>query len=239
MVADCIEKTRINKHRQEIFVKVYDLSVTMRIGMPVWPGDEQFMYSSTSSIQEGDRANVSILHCSSHTGTHVDAPYHFLQHGKSLDQVDISSMVGFAQVLYVDCCRDITAADLESVRKNGRLLPETKRILFKTQNTDRRLMQKPEFHKDYVAVGESAAEWLVQNHYITVGVDYLSVERFHPEIPRTHPILLGANIFVIEGLNMADVPEGSYNLVCGALNIEGADGSPARVFLLPPYETSK
>jgi arylformamidase len=217
-------------------MKVYDISVPMRMGMPVWPGDEQFMRSLTSSISEGDRANVSIIHCSSHTGTHVDAPFHFLQEGISLDMVDISRLVGTVQVLKMDCNDDITADDLEKARRDGRLSPETQRVLFKTKNSERRLMLDPEFHKDYAAVGASAAEWLVQNHFITVGVDYLSVERFHPETPQTHPILLGADIFVIEGLNMIEVPEGIYTLVCGALNIEGADGSPARVFLLPPFD---
>jgi arylformamidase len=213
-------------------LKVYDVSVPMHRDMVVWPGDPEFRFDLDSAITKGDRSNVSILSCSTHCGTHVDAPFHFLQDGATLDQIAPDHLVGCCRVVEVMCDGDITREHLEKALHNGDIREEDERLLFKTRNSSRNLMQSQEFHKDYCAVAPSAAEWLVQRKVKTVGVDYLSVERFHPEIPRTHPILLGNNVFVIEGLNLAQVPAGQYLLSCGAWNILGADGSPARVFLL-------
>jgi arylformamidase len=215
-----------------IRLKVYDVSVQMHGDMVVWPGDPKFRRDLVSAITNGDRSNVSILSCSTHCGTHVDAPFHFLEDGATLDRVAPEQLVGFCRVVEVICDGDITRDHLEKALKDGDIREEDERLLFKTLNSSRNLMQSPEFHKDYCAIAPSAAEWIVHRKVKTVGVDYLSVERFHPEIPRTHPILLGNNVFVIEGLNLTQVPAGEYLLTCGAWNILGADGSPARVFLL-------
>ena len=213
-------------------MKVYDVSVPMHGDMVVWPGDPEFRRDLDSAIMNGNRSNVSILSCSTHCGTHVDAPFHFLQDGATLDRIDLDQLIGFCRVVEVICDGDLTRDHLEKALKDGDIREDDERLLFKTRNSMRNLMQSPEFHTDYCAIDPSAAEWLVLRKVKTVGVDYLSVERFHPEIPRTHPILLGNNVFVIEGLNLMQVPAGKYLLSCGAWNILGADGSPARVFLI-------
>ena len=213
-------------------MKIYDVSVPLHVGMVVWPGDPGFMLESISSIAEGQRANVSRISCSSHTGTHVDAPFHFIAQGRTLDLIELNQLAGAAVVVEISGDDDITAEDLDIAEAMGDLPKGTVRVLFKTSNTLRKLMRSAEFHRDYVAVSPGAARWLVERGYRTVGVDYLSVERFHPPEPETHPILLGADVFVIEGLDLADVPPGNYTLVCAPLKLVGGDGSPARVFLL-------
>lgn len=222
----------LKNHGGRVQVKVYDVSAPMHGGMVVWPGDPEFRRELDSAITEGARANVSSLSCSTHCGTHVDAPFHFVQDGATLDRIALDQLVGYCRVVEMICEGDITRVHLEHALKSGAIRDGDERLLFKTRNSVNKLMQLPVFHKDYCAIDPEAAEWLVQRQVKTVGVDYLSVERFHPEIPLTHPILLGNNVFVIEGLDLTCVSAGEYLLSCGAWNIIGADGSPARVFLI-------
>ena len=214
---------------------IYDLSVVLRPGMPVWPGDISPARELRASTAKGDICNVSQITYSAHTGTHVDAPFHFIPDGKTMEQVDTARLVGPARVVEVAGEGDIGADTLDALAASGALPQGIERILFKTRNTARALMQEDSFHEDYIAIAPDGAEWLVRHGVKTVGVDYLSVETFGGEAPHTHWTLLGAEVFVIEGLNLRDVPAGDYTLVCGALKIEHGDGTPARVFLLPPY----
>lgn len=216
-------------------MKVYDLSVVMRPEMPVWPGESGPTRELRVSTAAGDICNVSLVTYGSHTGTHVDAPFHFIPQGKTLEQVALDRLVGPARVIEIAGDRHIGAAALDAAVASGALPPGTERILFKTRNTERSLMQMDTFQQDFIAVAPDGAAWLVAHGVRTVGVDYLSVEQFGPPEPQTHWTLLGAEVFVIEGLDLRDVPPGDYTLVCGPLKFAHGDGSPARVFLLPPY----
>jgi arylformamidase len=175
-------------------------------------------------IADGGSSNVSSLHMSAHSGTHVDAPRHFFDAGPGTEALPLDMLVGRARVIEVTSRRSITAEDLAAFN-----LSEDVRLLIKTSNS--RLWASPEFHTDYVGVDESAARHLVDHGVKVVGVDYLSVEVFRSPGAPAHHVLLGAGTIVIEGLNLLDVEPGVYDMYCLPLAIVGCDGAPARVVL--------
>jgi arylformamidase len=216
-------------------MQVYDLSVALRAGMVVWPGDPEPSQQPFLATASGDPCNIARITFGSHNGTHVDAPYHYLSNGKTVEQVPLDRLVGPARVVEIATEGDIGAATLERAAASGILPPGTERVLFKTRNSARRLLESPRFHTDFLAIAPDGAEWLVAHGFKTVGVDYLSVEAFASEDAATHRTLLAADVLIIEGVALSQVPPGDYMLVCGVLKLQQGDGSPARVFLLPPY----
>src|SRR5579871_1843985 len=138
--------------RKEPKVRIYDLSVILRPGMPVWPGETGPSRELRVSTAKGDICNVSQLAFGAHTGTHVDAPFHFIPDGKTLEQVAVERLVGPVRVVEIEGEGDIDAATLDALAASGAIPPGTQRLLFKTRNTARGLLQEAEFRKDYVAV---------------------------------------------------------------------------------------
>ena len=207
-------------------MKVHDISLTLRPHMPVYPGEPQPTIEPLSQIARGDVANVSLLTLASHTGTHIDAPYHFLADGQTVDELPLDALVGPALVVQVQVAQEITAADLESLA-----IPQgTERLLFKTRSSE--LWRQETFQTDFVALAADAARWLVKRGIRLVAIDYLSVERFGAESFEVHETLLGAGIVVVEGVDLRRVSPGSYFLACLPLKIEGGDGAPARAVLV-------
>jgi arylformamidase len=210
-------------------VKVHDVSLALRPGMPTWPGEDGPAFTPLRRIARGDGANVSVVTFSNHTGTHVDPPSHFLEGGKPVDQLPVDALVGPCVVVTYDEDEHIGASWLEGAG----IEPGTERVLFKTRNSERWRSGEP-FAKEFIALDRSGAEWCVQRRLRLVGVDYLSVEPFgsgkigHP----VHVALLGAGVVIVEGLDLSGVAAGRYELVCGPLKLEGSDGAPARVFLI-------
>ena len=213
---------------------IYDLSIPITPDMPVWPGDVNAEIIPASRISEGAGANVSILRFSTHVGTHVDPPLHFIEGGNTVDNLPLDALVGECLVHKVDSPSVITIADLEGVPAG------TERIIFKTRNSDlwraagpstpiRR--GKPGFQYDYVYLDPDAAEWLVNRGIRLVGTDYLSVDKMKSG-HLTHTCLLQAGVVIVEGLDCTGVPEGMYTLVCLPLKIKGGDGAPARAILM-------
>jgi arylformamidase len=205
--------------------RVIDISVPNRPGMHVYPGDPVLEVASVRRIAEGDPCNLSLLTMGSHTGTHVDAPHHFLADGPRLGDVSLDRMVGEALVADLRGRRAIDAAALEPVAlRPGDIL------LCRTDNSER--WRATEFQRDFTYLTEDAAELLVGRGIRAVGMDYLSIERFgSPDFP-VHHRLLGAGIFVIEGLDLGAVDPGRYTLVCLPLRFPELDGAPARAVLL-------
>lgn len=205
---------------------LYDISVPVQPGMPVWPGDPGVTLKRESSIDEGDQANVSHLSCSVHTGTHIDAPLHFIQGGKPVEELDLDILLGEAQVIDLPGARVIDRATLETAPVPA----GASRLLFKTRNSG--LWNDPlsEFQRDYVAVDRSGAEWLVEAGIRLVGTDYLSIAPWGQTL-EPHQILLSNEIVIVEGLDLREVPGGSYHLHCLPLKLVGSDGAPARVVL--------
>jgi arylformamidase len=196
--------------------------------MPVWPGDPQVVLERVSSIEEGANANVSKISMSVHTGTHMDAPVHFLQGGKSIDTLPLEILIGPAQVIRLpDSVETITAGILE---KAG-IREGVERLLIKTRNSTYWTNPDDDFKTDFLAVEADGAAYLVKRGVKLVGIDYLSIAPFKRSRP-THETLLKAGMVILEGADLSAVPAGFYQLICLPLKLGGCDGSPARAVLI-------
>jgi arylformamidase len=184
------------------------------------------------SIERGDEANVTQLSMDVHSGTHVDAPLHFVDVGRSVEELGLGPFVGPAVVLDTGAAKEITAAVLAAAA-----IPRgTRRLLLRTVNSAQPT-QRP-FREDYAALTLDGAQWLVESCDLElVGIDYLSIQRF-TEPPDVHRTLLGSGLAILEGLCLQDVVPGAYELVCLPLRLLGVEGAPARAILMPPSPES-
>ena len=209
-------------------LKIIDISLPIRPDLPVWPGDPPVVRERFRAISDGNVSNDSRIDCSVHTGTHVDAPLHFLDQGASVEQLPLDVLVGATQVIEVPDADIITQDILES-----QPLPEKiTRLLIKTRNSILWKDDKHTFNPDFVALDRHAARWVVDRGIGLIGVDYLSVQRFHDKDPATHRVLLEAGVVIVEGLNLCDVKPGNYQLICLPIKLVGSDGAPARTILI-------
>jgi len=208
-------------------MKIHDVSVLVQNGIPTWPGDPKFSMSLASSIAKGGVANVTRIEMGAHTGTHMDAPFHFDPDGSCIDKLSLEVLIGRCRVF--DMSGDtghVTRAALEACDMAG-----VTRALFKTRNSRRWANDEREFDEDFAAVTAEAAEYLVARGVKLVGVDYLSVEAFSSTRFPVHHTLLRAGVAIIEGLNLSGVTAGDYELIALPLKLKDADGAPARVVL--------
>jgi arylformamidase len=201
-----------------------DVTRRIRPGMPVWPGDPPVQMEQALGISRGDAANVTRWHLGAHTGTHVDAPLHFIAGAGSVGSMSLQDLCGEALVVDLSHVKGhISARDLDSVIPSG-----TRRILLRTANSD---AEPDAFHEDFVALTPDAATWAVVRGIRAIGVDGPSIEAFRTTDYAVHRTILGARIAVIEGLDLAGVDPGRYEMVCAPLYLAEAEGAPARVFL--------
>ena len=208
---------------------IYDVTVPISNELPAWPSDPAVEISDWRSLPAGDGANVSMLNFGAHTGTHVDAPAHFIDGAGKVEALDLEVLIGEADVVAVpDGCR---AIDEAFVLDN--CSPGAKRILFKTRNSAFWSELNPQFHEDFTYLDLKAAETLVQRGLKLVGIDYLSIEKFGSPKHETHLALLSHGVVILEGLNLSEVPAGRYELICLPLRLRSnlGDGAPARVVL--------
>jgi arylformamidase len=208
-------------------MRTYDITLTIIPEMIVWPGDPPVKMQRLSSIDAGDNANVTQVSMSCHTGTHVDAPDHFLNNGKTVESLSIDLMVGRAYVLHLPNVNLITA----SILMDADIPPRTRRLLFKTRNSEYWANGNREFQTDFVGLSVDAAELLVDRNVKLVGIDYLSIAPYKQGKP-VHTILLDAGMVVIEGLDLSKVSQGRYTLHCLPLKLGGAEGAPTRAILV-------
>jgi arylformamidase len=207
---------------------IYDISLTISPNLPTWPGDPKPEIEKFESMDKGAHNNVSRMSAGVHLGTHVDAPYHFLNDGRTVEQLSLEVLTGPCYVVQLpDGIEAITSDVLERTE----ITSEMKRVLFGTRNSHLWARGEPEFQTDFVAITEDGAEWLVERGVQLVGVDYLSVAPYGDSVP-THTVLLEAGVVVVEGLNLANVMRGFYDLYCLPLKIAGCDGAPARAILI-------
>jgi arylformamidase len=204
-----------------------DISVPLHTGMVHWPDNPPVSIERFLDIERGDAANVSKLTMGAHTGTHMDAPIHFFSNGKGIDAMPLSATIGRARVIEIHDPESIKPTDLHPHQ-----IQPGERILFKTSNSSR-CWQTNDFVEDFVYISHEAALYLAAQQVQTVGVDYLSVGGFSKDGVETHHALLGAGIWIIEGLNLSRVQSGVYELLCLPLKIEQSDGAPARAILRP------
>lgn len=207
-----------------------DVSLRVSSQMLTWPGDPPAVVRRTSNMAAGDSANVSELILGSHTGTHVDAPVHFIDGATGVDAIPFDAMIGD---VYVADARGLEGAldgrDLETLGMPA----GTQRLLIRSDNSEIWRQRQPSFPESYVCLSPDGAAWCVDRELRAVGVDFLSVEQKGAQGHPTHVTLLSAGIAVIEGLDLGDIEPGAYELICMPLRLPGCDGSPARVALRP------
>jgi arylformamidase len=208
-------------------MQTYDISLTISPDMPIWPGQPEVELERVAKLEDGSNSNVSRLGMSVHTGTHVDAPNHFLQDGKGVDRLPLKALTGRAYVLHLPLADKITAEVLEKAD----IPPRTRRLLFKTRNSTLWANKDRNFQTGFVGMTADGAEYLVKRGVKLVGVDYLSVAPYQESRP-THEILLKAGVVIVEGLDLSRVEQGRYTLYCLPLKLAGADGAPARAILV-------
>jgi arylformamidase len=209
-------------------MKIHDVTLTVSPDLPVWPGDPFIHLERVSKIEAGANANVSVVSMGVHSGTHVDAPCHFLPAGKGVEQLDLNVLIGPALVCELSSKTE-TISSL--VIKNLDIPKGTQRLLFKTRNSACWASGVKEFQPDFVGVDLDGANYLAESGIKLVGIDYLSVSPYKESRP-THEALLNNEIVIIEGLNLSAVEPGLYMLYCLPVKLMGSDGAPARVVLI-------
>ncbi|MFL6230633.1 MAG: cyclase family protein [Pyrinomonadaceae bacterium] len=209
---------------------IFDISVGIsERDTPVYRGDPGIEIVSHAQIARGDAANVTLLRFGAHTATHVDAPAHFIEGGGKVADLPLDALVGRAQVARV--ADDVRAIDEQHV---AALVPEgTARVLFKTRNSEFWSEPGAVFREDFTYIAPAAAHALARRGVRLVGIDYLSVEKFHSDNFETHTTLLSRGVVIVEGLDLRGVEAGEYELMCLPLKITGGlgDGAPARAIL--------
>ena len=207
---------------------IYDISVPLRTGGVVYPGNPGISITSQQAISQGAGANVSRLDVGSHSGTHVDAPKHFFDDGAGVEALSLDVLMGPARlIVFDDTVTSVREADLRAHDLTG-----VKRLLMRTRNSAWLASGATEFHPDYTYLAPDGAAYLVGLGVRLVGVDYLSVEQFHSGHHRTHRTLLSAGVVIVEGLVLSAPPAGDYELRCLPLLLTGLDGAPARAVLV-------
>ncbi len=205
---------------------IYDVTVPITNSMPVWPSDPPVKLTPSMHPSGDGSHNVRLtkIEMGSHTGTHIDAPWHFVKNGRTLSDIPVETLVGPAVVFEIPNVRSIGKASVESLNLNG-----VERVLFKTDNSAH--WTDTNFYEDFVYLEPDAAQVLVHKGVKLVGIDYLSIDKFKSDKHPSHFVLLENNVVIVEGLNLSAIQQGSYHMAALPLNLQGADGAPTRVIL--------
>ncbi len=205
---------------------IYDISLTISDNMVTWPRDPKVVIHKARAISNGDSCNVTQLEMGSHTGTHIDAPYHFDEDGKKVHELELETLTGRVSVFSISNSKEVSLEEVKKLPLDG-----TTRVLFKTANSTRWQAGMTQFAEDYIYVTNDAAKYLVDAGIKLVGIDYLSIEKYGSKGHETHKTFLENGVILVEGLNFSSVPPGNYELIALPLKIKDGDGSPARVIL--------
>ena len=196
---------------------------------PVYQGDAPMKFDFLHDMRKGDAFTLSAYSLGAHSGTHIDAPMHFVKNGAAIDRVPLAPLIGRARIIDIpDGVQAIDAAELN--KHNWRGVP---RILFRTRSALRGWMSSSTFHKDFAYIAPDAAKLLANAGVQLVGIDYISAEQFGAAAPLTHRTLLGRNIPIVEGLALDHIKAGDYDLIVLPIKVGGHEGAPARAILRP------
>jgi arylformamidase len=209
--------------------KIIDISMPLDPDMVQWPRSTKFLVKWTNQIRYGDPVNNSSIIMDTHCGTHIDAPLHHIDDSVSIDKIPLEMLIGSAYVIDVQGAPLITRKIVEQLD----IPSDEKRILFKTDNSQNH--NRKTFDENYVAISPDAAKWIVNLGIRLVGIDYLSIQRYNSS-DQTHKILLEADVVILEGIDLHNVEEGGYTLVCLPLRLIGLEGAPARAILISESE---
>lgn len=205
---------------------IYDISMPLREGMPVYEGNPSYQRVITHVLgKDGAPVNQSRFEFGAHCGTHIDAPIHFEKDGYTAEAVPLEHLIGPARLLHFlkqDC---VDRGDLESLDWTG-----VERVLFRTRNSDH-WVKSDRFDPNFAYVTGAAAKFLVEKRIKLVGIDSLGIEKFGSKDHPAHHALLRSGVTILEGLYLIDVPAGDYELFCGPLRVLGGEGAPARALL--------
>ena len=206
---------------------IYDITLTITPALPVWPGDPPVRLTQPSHLERGDICTITRLDMGAHTGTHLDAPAHFIRGGATAESLSLDVLIGPALVVDARGRGHVTANVLETLA----IPPGVQRLLLHTDNSA--IWQRGEmaFVEQFTAITADGAQWLVDHGIRLVGIDYLSVGSFDDGIP-THQILLDAGVIAVEGLNLSAIEPGDYQLICLPIKLGGSDGAPCRAVLI-------
>jgi arylformamidase len=178
-------------------------------------------------MRKGDAFTLSAYSMGAHSGTHIDAPMHFVRDGASIEQIPLNALIGPARVIDIpDAVQAIDAAELN--RHDWRGAP---RVLFRPRSALRGWMSSSTFHRDFAYIAPDAAKLLADAGIQLVGIDYISAEQFGAAAPLTHRTLLGRNIPIVEGLALDRISAGDYDLIVLPIKVGGHEGAPARAVL--------
>jgi arylformamidase len=208
--------------------KIHDITMTFSADLPNWPGNPAPKVTRYRSMDDGGHCNLSFLECHVHSGTHVDAPLHFVAGGAGVDTLPLDVLVGPCVVAHFPDAEVITAEMLE---EHPDIKPGVERLLLRTRNSET-LRESSDFRPDFTALTPDAAQWLVDAGVRLLGNDYLSVERYKEPGNATHVALLGNAMVLLEGIDLGGIAPGSYQLVCLPMKIKDCDGAPARAILI-------
>lgn len=209
-------------------MQIIDVSLTLSNQLPVWPGDPRVLLERVHKIEDGANSNVSRLDLQVHSGTHIDAPVHFLPGEKGVDSILLPNLIGPCFVL--EFPDDVAIINRETL--SSQYIPAgVTRLLFKTRNSTFWASGDTEFRTDFVGLAQDGAQSLVERGIRVVGIDYLSIAPYKQSRP-THETLLKAGMVIIEGLDLQQVTTGYYTLMCLPIKLAGSDGAPARVALI-------
>ena len=203
--------------------KCHDISLSLSGDTVRWVAAPPMELVERRRMSRGDAINASAVTMSVHSGTHVDAPFHFIPDGATIDGLPLEAFIGPARVCAVDAGRHITAEHVNALRLDG----ET-RVLFKTRNSA--LLARPDYDPDFTAFSVDAAHALVQRGVTLVGLDYLSVAHADEQVP-VHRAFLDHGVILLEGIDLSQIAPGRYELICFPLRLRGADGAPCRAVL--------
>ena len=196
---------------------------------PVYAGDAPMKFDFLHDMRKGDAFTLSAYSMGAHSGTHIDAPMHFVRDGASIEQIPLSALIGPARVIDIpDAVQAIDAAELN--KHDWRGVP---RVLFRTRSALRGWMSSSTFHRDFAYIAPDAAKLLADAGLQLVGIDYISAEQFGAPAPLTHRTLLGRNIPIVEGLALDRISAGDYDLIVLPIKVGGHEGAPARAVLRP------
>jgi arylformamidase len=197
--------------------------------IPIYPGDAPAKLEFLQHMDRGGKLTLSAFSMGAHTGTHVDAPMHFIKGGASLDRIPLDTFMGPVRI--IDCSAEALAIDAAELNKHE--WRGAKRIFFRTRNSRKGFMTDPVFHKDFTYLAPDAAKLLADAGVVLVGVDYISAEQFGAPEPRTHRTLLGAGIPIVEGVMLQEVKPGDYELMLLPMRVIGHEAASARALIKP------